>query len=136
MFFMCRFNSFSPGQKAILVVISGIHENPRFPPLSIRGVRVEDCATTEKMIFIPTLKPLAQGGVRFSDFHAPPCADFRTFLSAIDFGAPLAHSARLPSFSNFKLACPLCPPRLHHASTAPRPAPAPPPPPPHPNLTV
>jgi hypothetical protein len=31
---MCRFNSFSPGQKAILVGISGIHENPRFPPLS------------------------------------------------------------------------------------------------------
>jgi hypothetical protein len=70
------------------------------------------------MIFIPTLKPLAQGGVRFSDFHAPPCADFRTFLSAINFGAPLAHLARLPSFSpsfsNFKLVCPLCPPRLHH----------------------
>jgi hypothetical protein len=40
------------------------------------------------MIFIPTLKPLAQGGVRFSDFHAPPCADFCTFLSAIDFGVP------------------------------------------------
>jgi hypothetical protein len=99
-----------------------------------RGVRVEDCATMEKMIFIPTLKPLAQGGVRFSDFHAPPCADFRTILSAIDFGAPLAHSERLPSFSNFKLVCPLCPPRLHHASTAPRPAPAPPPP--HPNLTI
>jgi len=45
------------------------------------------------MIFIPMLKPLAQGGVRFSDFHfhAPPCANFGTFLSAIDFGAPLAH---------------------------------------------
>jgi hypothetical protein len=76
------------------------------------------------MIFIPTLKPLAQGGVRFSDFHAPTCADFCTFLSVIDFGIPLAHLARLPSFSNFKLACPLCPPRLHHASTAPRPTPA------------
>jgi hypothetical protein len=63
--------------------------------------------------------------VRFSDFHAPPCADFHTFLSAIDFGAPLAHLARLPSFSNFKLACPLCPPRLHHASTAPAPRPRP-----------
>ncbi len=37
MFFMCRFNSFSPGQKAILVGISGIHENPRFPPLSKRN---------------------------------------------------------------------------------------------------
>jgi hypothetical protein len=86
---------------------------------------LEDCATTEKMISIPTLKPLAQGGERFSDFHAPPCADFRTFLSAIDFGAPLAHLARLPSFSNFKLACPLCPPRLHHASTAPAPRPRP-----------
>jgi hypothetical protein len=34
----------------------------------------------EKMIFIPTLKPLAQGGVRFSDFHAPPCANFLGFL--------------------------------------------------------
>jgi hypothetical protein len=31
---MYRFNSFSPGQKAILVGISGIHENPRFPSLS------------------------------------------------------------------------------------------------------
>jgi hypothetical protein len=40
-------------------------------------------------IYSPTLKPLAQGGVRFSDFQAPPCADFRTFLSAIDFGALL-----------------------------------------------
>jgi hypothetical protein len=61
----------------------------------------------------------------FFDFHTPPCAEFRTFLSAIDFGAPLAHSARLPSFSNFKLVCPLCPPRLHHASTAPAPHPRP-----------
>jgi hypothetical protein len=86
------------------------------------------------MIFIPTLKPLAQGGVRFSDFHAPPCADFCTFLSAINFGAPLAHLARLPFFSNFKLACPLCPLRLHQTSTAPRPTPAPPLL--HPNLTV
>ncbi len=41
-------------------------------------VRVEACATMEKMIFIPTLKPQAQGGVRFSDFHAPPCANFCT----------------------------------------------------------
>ena len=57
-----------------------------------QGVRVEDCATTEKMIFIPTLKPLAQGGVRFLDFHTPPCADFLRFSSAIDFGAPLARS--------------------------------------------
>ena len=55
-----------------------------------QGVRVEDCATTEKMIVIPTLKPLAQGGVRFLDFHTPPCADFLRFSSAIDFGAPLA----------------------------------------------
>jgi hypothetical protein len=77
------------------------------------------------MIFIPTLKPLAQGGVCFSDFHAPPCADFRTYLSAIDFGAPLAHLTRLTSFSNFKLVCPMCPPRLHHASTAPAPRPRP-----------
>jgi hypothetical protein len=90
-----------------------------------RGVSVEDCATMEKMIFIPTLKPMAQGGVRFSDFHAPPCADFRTILSEIDFGAPLAHLARLPSFSNLKLVCPLCPPRLHHASTTPAPRPRP-----------
>ncbi len=68
----------------------------------------------ETMIIIPTLKPLAQGGVRFSDFHAPPCADFCTFLSVINFGVPLAHLARLPSFSNFKLVCPLCPSRLQH----------------------
>jgi hypothetical protein len=78
------------------------------------------------MIFIPTLKPQAQGGVRFSDFNAPPCADFRTFLSAIDFGALLARLARLPSFSNFKLACPLCPPRFHHAASHPHHTPAPP----------
>jgi len=77
------------------------------------------------MIFIPTLKPQAQGGVRFSDFHAPPFADFHTFLSVMDFGAPLARLARLSSFSNFKLACPLCPPRLHRASTAPAPRPRP-----------
>ncbi len=91
----------------------------------------------EKMIFIPMLKPLAQGGVCFLIFRphlAPIFFDFCTFLSAIDFGAQLAHLARLPSFSNFKLAYPLCPLRLHHASTTPRPAHAPPPP--HPNLTV
>jgi len=80
------------------------------------------------MVFIPTQKLQAQGGVHFSDFHAPPCADFRTFLSAIDFGTPLARLARLPSFSNLKLACPLCPLRLHRARTTPHHAPAPPPP--------
>jgi hypothetical protein len=85
---------------------------------------LEDCATMEKMIYIPTLKPPAQGGVRFSDFHAPPCADFRTFSSAIDFGGTAGAFSKTTIFSNFKLACPLCPPRLHHASTAP---------PPHPN---
>jgi len=68
-------------------------------------------------------KPQVQGGVHFSDFHAPPCADFCSFLSAIDFGAPLVCLARLPSFSNFKLACPLCPPRLHRAHTTPVPRP-------------
>ena len=67
------------------------------------------------------------GARRFSDFHAPPCADFRTFLSAINFGAPLARLARLPSFTNLKLACPLCPLRLHGARTStPHHAPAPP----------
>jgi hypothetical protein len=45
----------------------------------------------DKIIFIPTQKPLAQGGVHFLDFHAPPCANFLRFLSAIDSGAPLAH---------------------------------------------
>jgi hypothetical protein len=43
----------------------------------------------DKIIFIPTQKPLAQGGVRFLDFHA---ANFLRFSSAIDFGAPLARS--------------------------------------------
>ena len=33
--FLCRFNSFSPGQIAIHVGNSGIHENPRFLPLLI-----------------------------------------------------------------------------------------------------
>ena len=61
----------------------------------------------------------------FSDFHAPPCADFCSFLSAIDFGAPLARLARLPSFSNFKLVCPLCSPCLHCARTTPAPCPRP-----------
>jgi hypothetical protein len=53
------------------------------------------------MIFIPTLKPLAQGGVRFSDFHAPPCADFRTFSSAIDFGGTAGSFSKTTIF--FKL---------------------------------
>ena len=39
--FLCRFNSFSPGQIAIHVGNSGIHENPRFPPLSMRTKFVE-----------------------------------------------------------------------------------------------
>jgi hypothetical protein len=61
----------------------------------------------------------------FFRLSRPTLRRFSHLLSAIDFGAPLAHSARLPSFSNFKLACPLCPPRLHHASTAPAPCPRP-----------
>jgi len=87
----------------------------------------------KKWYLLPRWNLWCKAGCVFPIF-TPPCADFRTFLSAIDFGAPLAHLARLPSFSNFNLGCPLCPPRLHHASTAPCPAPAPPLP--HPNLTV
>jgi hypothetical protein len=73
------------------------------------------------MIFILTLKPLAQGGVHFSDFHAPPCADFFRFSSAINFGTPLARLQSQPSFSNFKLVCPLCPPCPPHARAMPAP---------------
>ncbi len=56
-----------------------------------------------------------KAGGAFFRFSHPPCTDFRTFLSAINFGAPLADLARLPSFSNFKLVCPLCPPCLQLA---------------------
>jgi hypothetical protein len=53
-------------------------------------VREEACATMDKIIFIPTQKPQAQDGTRFLAFHTPPCADFLIFLSASNFGAPLA----------------------------------------------
>jgi hypothetical protein len=62
-----------PSEKVDYTISFEWHSQPHY-------INLEDCATTEKMIFIPTLKPLAQGGVRFSDFHAPPCANFRTFL--------------------------------------------------------
>ena len=65
----------------------------------------------------------ARWGERFSAFHAQPCADFLKFSSAIDFGAPLARLVRQPSFSNFELACPLCPPCLHGPRAAPAPRP-------------
>jgi hypothetical protein len=51
-------------------------------------------------------KPLAQGGVRFLDFHAPPCANFLRFSSAIDFHAAtntLALTARFEFFLNKKI---------------------------------
>jgi hypothetical protein len=43
----------------------------------------------DKMIFIPTTKPQAQGGVRFLAFHAPPCAIFSRYLLAVNLGATL-----------------------------------------------
>ncbi len=46
-------------------------------------------------------KPQAQGGARLLAFHAPPCADFLRFLSAIDFGTPLARLVKTTIF--FKL---------------------------------
>ena len=74
-----------------------------------QGGREEVCATTDEMIFIPSQKPQAQGEVRFSDFHAPPCANFLRFSSAIDFGALLAHSVKTTI---------LCPPCPRHAGAA------------------
>ena len=55
----------------------------------------------DKILFIPTQKPQAQGGARFSAFQAPPCADFLRFLSAINYGAPLARLVKTTIF--FKL---------------------------------
>ena len=46
---MCRFNSFSPGQKAILVGNSGIHENPRFPPLSNKQISAYCSVVTNRL---------------------------------------------------------------------------------------
>jgi len=46
---MCRFNSFSPGQKAIHVGITrGFHESPRFPPLSL-SMREESRSWADKI---------------------------------------------------------------------------------------
>jgi hypothetical protein len=89
---------------------------------------LEDCATTEKMIFIPTLKPPVQGGVRFSNFHAPPCADFRTFLSAINFGGTAGAFSKTTIFfklqADVSLVSSAPPPRLHRTRPRPRPTPA------------
>jgi hypothetical protein len=89
---------------------------------------LEDCATTEKMIFIPTLKPPAQGGVRFSDFHAPPCADFRTFSSAIDFGCTAGAFSKTTIFFKLQAGVSLVSsapsPRLHRTTPRRRPTPA------------
>jgi len=83
----------------------------------------EACATTEKMIFIPTLKPQAQGRPtlrRFSHLFVsdrfwctPGAFSKTTIFFKLQAGVSLVSSA--PS------------PRPHHA---------PAPPPPHPNLTV
>ena len=75
-------------------------------------------------------KPRAQGGARFSAFHAPPCADFLRFLSAIDFGAPLARLVKMTIFFKLqagvslvssapppRLQCPA--PRLRHTQNRP-----------------
>ena len=82
----------------------------------------------EKMIFIPTLKPLAQGGVRFSNFHAPPCANFCTFLSAIDFGGTAGAFSKTTIFFKLQAGVSLVsstpPPRLHRTTPRPRPTPA------------
>ncbi len=56
----------------------------------------------DKIIFIPKQKPQAQGGASFSAFHAPPCANFLRFLSAIDVGAPLARYVKTTIFFNFQ----------------------------------
>ena len=88
-----------------------------------QGVREEVCATTDKIIFIPTQKPQAQGGARFSAFHAPPCANFLRFLSAINFGAPLARLVKTTIFFKLQAGVSLvssAPPPL-----LPRPAPRP-----------
>jgi hypothetical protein len=42
-------------------------------------------------------------------FSRPTLHQFLRFWSAINFGALLVRLVRQPFFSNFKLACPLCP---------------------------
>jgi hypothetical protein len=52
---------------------------------------LEDCATTEKIIFIPTLKPLAQGGVVFPIFTPHLAPIFKPFCQR----SILAHRWRI-----------------------------------------
>ena len=90
-----------------------------------RGVRVEDCATTEKMIVIPTLKPLAQGGVRFLDFHTHPALRrfSQIFISDRFWRTAGAFVKSAIFFKLQAVLCPLCPPRPPHARATPAPRP-------------
>ncbi len=72
-------------------------------------------------------QPQAQGGARFLAFHAPPCADFLRFSSAIDFGAPLARLVKTSIFFKLQAGVSL----VSAAPTPPRTTPAP-----HPKSTI
>jgi hypothetical protein len=77
------------------------------------------------MIFIPTLKPLAQGGVRFSDFHLAPISHH--FVSDRFWRTAGAFSKttiffKLQAGVSFVSSAP--PPRLHRTTPRPRPTPA------------
>jgi hypothetical protein len=92
---------------------------------------VEDCATTEKMIFITTQKPLVQGGVRFFGFSHPALRRFSQIFISDRFWRTAGAFVKSAIF--FKLQAvvsvvsttPASHPRHARAT-----------PPPHPNLTV
>jgi hypothetical protein len=80
---------------------------------------------------IPTLKPLAQGGVRFSDFQAPPCADFLGFLHLFisdRFCGTAGAFSKTTIFFKLQAVVSLVssapPPRIHRTTPRPRPTPA------------
>ncbi len=63
--FICRFNSFSPGQKAILVGDnSGIHERLMFPPLSKQSTILKCASCMQSLQDIRVVLPWA-GANRF-----------------------------------------------------------------------
>ena len=73
----------------------------------------------DNIIYIPMQKPQAQGGPRFRLFTphlAPIFSDFHQ-------RSMLMHFSKMVIFFKLHLACPLCPPHLHHARAAPTPRP-------------
>ena len=74
----------------------------------------------DKIIFIPTQKPQAQGGPHFLAFHTQPCADVLRFLSAIDFGALLVRLVMMTIFFKLQAGMSLVSSAPHCARPAPR----------------